>query len=381
MLKPLKIVLITNNYTPYSSGIVSSIDATTTELMRNGHQPFIITLDFLGDSHDDPPHVKRIHCPIKFRYKKNPMAVPFRAKQQLLQLMRKLKPDIVHLHHPFLLGATGLACARQLGIPVVFTYHTMYEKYAHYVPFLKELAAPFIEKKVLQFCSAVDGIIVPSTGMQEWLQEKKIQVPMEVIPSGLRSQFLSCLRDFSHEAHDPFRLLYVGRFTQEKNIPALFKVFAQLARGNFSLTLAGFGSEYKAYEQYAFEKLKLDSRFVTFISHPENVVEQYANADLFLFPSLTDTQGIVLAESLSQGTPIVALDGHGQRDAIIEGVNGYIVQSEHAMINLIKCIAADSELHKSLSRGAQESANRYAPEVVTDQLVNFYRTIMSSWCI
>jgi 1,2-diacylglycerol 3-alpha-glucosyltransferase len=323
--------------------------------------------------------VFRVHCPMKFMRSSNHMAIPWRAPKQLANLMKKIQPDIVHLQHPFLLGVAGLASARALGIPVVFTYHTMYEKYAHYVPLFGELAAPFILRKVLKFCAQVDGIVVPSNGMQEMLQAHRIPVPMAVIPSGLRSQFLDSRRNFSAPvAHRPFRLLYVGRLTKEKNIPFLLDMFAKLPLGKYSLMLVGYGAEASICKKYAFEKLRLDPHYVQFVEKPNNLVELYAQSDLFVFPSQTDTQGIVLAESLSQGTPIIALDGCGQRDAIIEGQNGYIVQNQAAMIATIERIAADPEMHVALCRGARESAARYAPGIVIDRLINFYRQTLDA---
>jgi 1,2-diacylglycerol 3-alpha-glucosyltransferase len=207
----------------------------------------------------------------------------------------------------------------------------------------------------------------------------RIAVPMMVIPSGLRSQFLDCHRDFNEpRAHQPFRLLYVGRLTKEKNIPFLLDMFAKLPHGKYSLTLVGYGAEAIACKKYAFEKLRLDPQFVQFIEQPNNLVELYAQSDLFVFSSQTDTQGIVLAESLSQGTPIVALDGHGQRDAIIEGLNGFIVQNQAAMITTIERVAADPEMYAALCRGARESAARYAPGLVIDRLINFYRQTLDA---
>ncbi len=377
MNKPLNILFITNNYTPYSGGLVSSIQASVDELRLQGHNPSIATLDFLGDRHKDPVGVYRLPCPIRFIYKSNHMALPWRATHHLTKLMQDLSPDIVHVHHPFLLGVAGLASARSLNIPVVFTYHTMYEKYAHYVPLVRELAAPFIQHKVLKFCKRVDGIIAPSIGVQDFLRQAQVQVPIASIPSGLRSQFLKCERNFDvQRSEGPFRLLYVGRLTKEKNIPFLLDLFAQLPREKFSLTLVGYGVQAGQYEQYAFEKLRLDKRYVRFMEKPENVAKFYAQSDLFVFPSQTDTQGIVLAESLSQGLPIAALDGCGQRDAIIEGQNGCIVPNQAAMISVIERIAADPVLHRALCAGARESATRYAPREVVDRLVNFYRKIM-----
>ncbi len=376
MNKLLKILFITNNYTPYSGGLVTSIQASVAQLQSLGHQPMIATLDFLGDAHQDPEYVYRLQCPIKFKYNTNYMAVPWRATEQLVDLVQRVRPDIVHLHHPFLLGIAGLHAARRNNVPVVFTYHTRYEKYAHYVPLIGQMAAPLIVHRVKRFCNQVDGIIAPSAGVKDELINWQIDVPIAVIPSGLRSQFLECKRDFRDSHSGPFRLLYVGRLTQEKNILFLFDLYAKLPAGKYSLSLVGYGAKALEYKMYAYQTLGLDHEMVQFIESPNNLVDYYAHADLFLFPSTTDTQGIVLAESLSQGLPIVALPGYGQEDSIIHGKNGYICHSEREMIEHIERIAADGQLHARLQQGAVASSARYAPVEVIHQLIRFYHEIL-----
>lgn len=158
----LRIAMVSNNYTPYSGGVVSSIDAQTADLQDDGHLVRIITLDFLGRGHSDPEHVRRILTPIKFTYRNNHYAIPWYMVTQLSTLLRRMQPDIVHIHHPFLLGAKGLEVARMLGIPSVFTYHTLYEEYAHYVPLPAAAAKVLIRHLVHKFCCGVDAVIAPS---------------------------------------------------------------------------------------------------------------------------------------------------------------------------------------------------------------------------
>src|SRR5436189_6357245 len=100
----MRIIFVTNNYTPYSGGLVSSIDATVQELRAQGHNVLIITLNFLGDLHKAENDLIRITCPIRFMYKKNHMAIPWRPTHELLSIAKQFSPDIIHVHHPFLLG-------------------------------------------------------------------------------------------------------------------------------------------------------------------------------------------------------------------------------------------------------------------------------------
>src|SRR6266404_2396469 len=128
----MRIFFVTNNYTPYSGGVIHAITATTDALRAQGHEVFIITLDFLGKPDKpqaDPDYVIRIACPIKFMYKTNYMAIPWRPTHAIKQLIQQYKPDIIHVHHPFLLGVSALHAAQTYNIPCIFTYHTMYEDY------------------------------------------------------------------------------------------------------------------------------------------------------------------------------------------------------------------------------------------------------------
>lgn len=410
----MRIAFVTNNYTPYSGGLTSSINAITDALRMQGHQVFIITLDFLDkkEAIADPDYVIRVACPIKFMYKKNYMAIPWRPTHAITQLLKQYKPDIVHVHHPFLLGVSALHAARTLKIPCVFTYHTMYEQYAHYIPLPKFCTKPLIRSTVRRFCNAVDGIIVPSSAVRNYLLAQKITVPIKIIPSPLRTIFFTNITKIIKpdrsspirarpdastllsSEHPPalrslgegrvegylralednqFDLLVVSRFVPEKNIPFVFDVFKQLPN-TFTLTLVGYGTDYEKTQKRAFDTLQLSPKRVHFIHKPDpdNLIKLYRNADLFIFPSQTDTQGLVLAEAMSQGLPVIALDGPGQRDIINNGINGFIIENaDHAAATIIN-IANNAELHKKLSAGARATAQHYHTDSIIKQLLNFY---------
>lgn len=373
----MRIFFVTNNYSPYSGGVVHSITAITEELRAQDHEVFIITLNFLGEKHHDPDYVIRIPCPIKFMYKKNYMAIPWRPTHAIKKLLQQYKPDIVHVHHPFLLGASALNAAHALNIPCIFTYHTIYEDYAHYIPLPKRYIKKLIHVMVKHFCNAVDGIIAPSNAIKQYLRTEQITKPITIIPSPLRTMFLT---------HTPLKtartdkkickLLIVSRFVPEKNIPFVFEVFQKLPQA-FHLTLVGYGSEYKAMQNLAFNTLKLSPQRIQFIHKPpqNELLNIYRNADLFLFSSTTDTQGIVLAESMSQGIPVIAIDGPGQRDIISNGYNGFIIKNAQEAATKIIHIADDIPLLNKLISGAYATAQNYHADIITQKLLTFYHTI------
>ena len=375
----MRILFVTNNYTPYSGGVVSSINATVNALQSQGHDVAIVTLNFLGTKHQDPDYVKRVTCPIRFMYKKNYMALPLKPTQDIIFFAKKYKPDIIHVHHPFLLGVSGSNVARILDVPCVFTYHTMYEQYAHYVPLFGNTAKPIIRCIVARFCAQVDGIVVPSDAIKNDLRAVGVISPIEIIPSPLRTLFLQTTADTKSKSKNTFfDLILVSRFTKEKNIPFVFEVFKQLPQ-HVRLTLVGYGAEYQAMQEYAFDIMLLSRERVIFVHkpEPEHLRALYQSADLFIFPSQTDTQGLVLAEAMSQGLPVVALDGPGQRDIIRNGENGFIVTGVAEAVRVIQRIMSDSPFHHALKTQSKITAEKYHPLVLIKQLLNFYNLLQS----
>ncbi|HZW61058.1 MAG TPA: glycosyltransferase [Candidatus Babeliales bacterium] len=202
---------------PYSGGVVSSILASRAELMQAGHDVNIITLDFLGDKHGYEPGIMRIACPVKFTYKSNPMAVPWNPDRQVKQIISKFNPDIIHSHHPFLLGSSAGKAARSLGIPIVFTYHSVYETLSHNVPLPQNITQFAIKKLVKQYCGTVDCIIAPTQSIKNHIRSQNIVTPIEIIPSGLQPVYLNLIKPVKEKKEsERFKLLVVTRFAFEK---------------------------------------------------------------------------------------------------------------------------------------------------------------------
>lgn len=375
-MKNLTIFFVTNNYKPYSGGVVSSIDATVCQLRSLGNTVYIITLDFDGNKENDP-FVIRLTCPIKFRYKLNWMAVPLFPTAQIIQLIKKLKPDLIHVHHPFLLGVAASNVARQYQIPVFFTYHTLYEQYAHYVPLPQNLVKYCARLLSIRFCNVVDGVIAPGATVRNYLLEQGVQKPIAVIPSGILPIFFHKTFESLSEKRS-FTLLTVSRFTPEKNIPVLLEMFALLPQASFTLKLVGYGAQLTCLKSYAYEKLQLSPERVQFIEKPDKaqIAHLYRSADLFVFASQTETQGLVLYESMAAGLPVIALSGPGQQDLVKNGKNGYLVPDGQAMASVIINLAQDAPLLALLRRGAGETATVFSSEKMAARLQTFYQGVI-----
>ena len=378
--KKLRIALITNNYTPYSGGLVSAINTQVATLLEDGHFVRVITLDFLGNKHTDPDFVIRVFTPIKFRCKQNHYAIPWFMVTQLKKIITGMDADMVHIHHPFLLGAKGLEVARTLGIPVIFTYHTMYEEYAHYVPLPVTIAKPLIRTLVRKFCCAVDAIIVPSPGIIDYLKEQNIITRLKCIPSPLQSCFQGIpYTERTRSAGDPVKLLSVLRFTKEKNVPFLLDVLSLLDE-RFTLTLVGYGVEYENLRAYAYDYLQLSEQQLQFVLQPprEQLINYYRQADLFLFPSSTDTQGLVLLEAMACSTPVIAVMGPGQRGLIRNDKNGVLITTEQEMKQAITHLAKHEEAYCTMQKEAWQTAQSFLPEQFREKLLAVYRQIIDA---
>lgn len=369
----LHIAIVTNNYKPYKGGVVSSIESFTNELMQKGYKVSIITLDFDGKNELDQDYVHRIKCPIKFNYKTNPIGIPWRYDHYVFEKIKELKPDIIHSQHPFLLGVSALKASKKFKIPIIFTYHTRYEQYSHYIPLPEQITSIAIKKLALEYCKQVDQIIAPTESTKKFLIENNIKTPINVISSGISNVFLASKKTKLNE--NQFKLLFVSRFTKEKNIPFLLEVFSKLD-SKFTMTLIGYGSETDFLKNLAYSKLKIETDRLNFIiSPPKNIIaQQYQESDLFLFSSKTETQGIVLAEAMASGLPVIALEAPGSIDIIKNGQNGFLVKNKDEMLEKIKLVSQDLNLKSKLSENALKTGQFYSIESCTSRLIECYNS-------
>ncbi len=375
--KSLKIAIITNNYTPYSGGVVSSINSFLQSLKEQNHIPFIITLDFLTKKFPESDNIFRMSCPIKFTYKQNSMAVPFWPEFEMSEIIKKERPDIIHSQHPFLLGANALNVSKKMQIPIVFTYHTQYENYAHYIPLPEIFTKPIISKLVKSYCKQVQGVIFPSLSIAKTANCLNLQNSI-VVPSGILPLYFSSEPIF--KKNKIFELLTVSRFTKEKNILFLLDVFAKLKQEEFIFRLLGYGSELNFLKFYAYEKLKLSKERVIFIEKPSKdlLASIYKKSDLFIFASITETQGLVLAEAMAGSCPVIALNAAGSCDIVDNNINGFLVDSVEEMVLKINYLKNYPDICLQMQKQAWLKSKSYDSKNLTLNLIDFYNRILAN---
>lgn len=373
MTKKLKIAFVTNNYKPYSGGVVSSIDAFCKGLQADGHTVFIITLSFKGYHEEDPPHVIRLRCPLQFIYQQKPLSLPFDALHQVQKIINEHNIDIIHSHHPFLLGAVARKVARLQKIPIIFTHHSFYTEYVHNIPLPPQLTKPLVEKITTDYCRHVDHIIAPGKATRRYLEAHGIQTPITILPSPINDIFFATKERIFDQ---PYKLLSVSRFTKEKNILFLLSMVDQLPRTTFHLTLAGYGPELAFLKEEVARRALTNN--VTFVIAPSKaeLLQLYQISHVFIFASQTETQGIVLAEAMATGLPVIALHGPGQEDIIQHGKNGYLVHSQEEMIKQLLFLLQQPSHIQQLEQGALNSALAYKSPLLSQQLLRLYKTLV-----
>lgn len=360
----MRVALFTNNYLPFCGGVTTSVETLRRGLEAQGHEAWVFAPRFHGGPADGPRVLRYPSIPA-LTYPAFPLAVPWSPR--LARVVRGLGVDVFHAHHPFLLGPTARRLARRLGRPLVFTYHTRYDKYAHYVPLRRSLVEAAAVRLSTRFAAAADAVIAPSALIRDELVARGVRRPIAVIPTGVD------LARFQ-PAEDPtaarralalpetgWLVLYVGRLDREKSVDRVLLAFDRVAGTvpDARLLIVGAGTEGARLRHLA-AGLAARDRIVFLGSRPHpDVVPCYQAADLFLFASETETQGLVLAEAAACGLPAVAVAAPGCEEVILDGQTGLLTKSDPAALaEAVIGLLLDEGRRRAMGRLARQVAER-----------------------
>ena len=328
----MNIAMFTNTYLPQVGGVARSVQTFAEEFRRQGHRVLIVAPEFEGMD-DNEEHVVRV--PAIQHFNGTDFSVPMPVPGLVASTMRQFQPQIVHAHHPFLMGSTAMRVARSRGLPLVFTHHTMWDQYTHYASAESPVASKFTASLATGFANLCSAVIAPSQSIADLLRERGVVARIDVVPTGV---------DADHYAHGDgaaFRRArgipesaivagYVGRLAPEKNLGFLAQAAARFAGSEprARLLIVGSGPA-EADIRRAFAEVNLEDRLIMAgICEGQELIDAYHAMDFFAFASLTETQGMVLTEAMAAGRPAVALDGPGVRDVVRDRVNGRLVNQQ-----------------------------------------------------
>jgi glycosyltransferase involved in cell wall biosynthesis len=313
---PTEVACFTECYRPIINGVVASIDGLRAGLIDVGVGMTIVAPHFPRERDDDRAIVRlpSLPLPTATGYR---LCLPYVSRAVRARIARA---SIVHVHSPFVTGWLGANFARRSHLPLVFTYHTRIDEYAHYAPFEPRVARAAMTALTRAFANRTDTVIVPTRAMQQRLRDIGVRVPIAVVPSSIDvARFAGGRRSNEARAtlgaHDDARIvLTVSRIAKEKHLELAIDAIARVP--HVRLAIVGDGPDRAALEARATARGARDRVHFTGALEPAALPDLYASSDAFVFPSATETQGLVLAEALAAGLPIVAVDTPVNREVL-----------------------------------------------------------------
>ncbi len=385
----MKILYISDVYFPRVNGVSTSIRTFVGQMQNLGHEVHLIAPDY-DIATEDERWIKRIPARSIY-FDPEDKLMKWHSALQMLPELRREHYDLIHVHTPFVAHYLGLRLARELNVPLVETYHTFFEDYLHhYLPLIpKRLARGIASSISRRQCNSVDAIVAPSQPMLDVLRAYGVKAVAEVIPTGLQEH------SFKEADGEAFRikygiplnrpaLLFVGRAAFEKNIGFLLEMTKLLItkQPDVMLVVAGQGPAEKHLHQLATD-LGLDQhiKFIGYLDRKTELNACYQAADIFVFSSKSETQGLVLLEAMAQGTPVVAISELGTASILREGEGALIAPDDtqgfaDRVHHLLQYPEERYELGKQALIYAQEN---WTARLQAERMLNFYQQLKATY--
>lgn len=381
-VRAYRIAMCSDSYLPRISGVVHSLHAVAGALRAQGHRVVIAAPHYPGYVDADPdvvrfPSLRPPHQP------DFPLALPYAPTA-----WRRLASepfDIVHAHSPFLMGAAASRLAGRMQAPLIFTHHTLYDEYIHYAPFVSaRVSAPAVRRYVTRYANRCAAVVVPSEWMVRRLRDQRVTARIAVVPTGVLDPDLLAALDPSgvRAAYGvpPHRSLLVtaSRLAREKSVELVLRAFARIAAGReAALLVVGGGPEEAALRVLAAELGVADHTVFTGLLPQRRALECVAAADVFLYASQTETQGLVVIEAMAAGVPVVAVAAGGVAEAVRDGETGELVPPDApAIAARALALLDDPGRRHRLGRAGAAAARAYTLAAVTRQLVDLYASVV-----
>jgi len=395
----MNIAFFTDTYHPYVSGVANSIDLFKNELEKEGHRVFIfapLLKDKNGKIPKDPERVYRIESMKQNMFSEFTMTLP--NLPPIFRDFKKFKIDIVHSHTPFYMGMYASLVAVFYNLPVVHTYHTLYEKYTGHSMFKRwykaDKAVMSLAKDISVFYSRrCDQLIAPSEKLKGILQSYGIKNDIAVIPTGIiLDKFKNVDKEWFRHKYDigldKKVLLYLGRVAPPKNPLFLDDILERVVKKRDDVVLAIVGSGPSEEDlKKEFEKKGVANK-VVWAGQVSKERVPYCNAgsDVFVFPSLTDTQSLVILEAAASGLPVVMLKDEGLTPVVKDLENGFEIPNEDADLfaEKVDLLLQDRFLYDKMSDKSKENASQFSIQNQARKLLELYGTTVekheeSSW--
>ncbi|NLC42303.1 MAG: glycosyltransferase family 4 protein, partial [Erysipelothrix sp.] len=346
----MRVALFSDTYLPDINGVVTSVETLRQGLVEMGHEVFVVT------NHSSL---------LSLKYENNILSLPGIELKFLFdynlsgpmnftayEIIKGMNLDVIHVHTEFGVGIFARIVARMLDIPLVYTYHTTYEDYTHYVNFFNSKTFDKVAKKAVATLSKMLSnpasiLITPSQKTKSMLTRYGIQRPMHVIPTGIDLQRFDDSDLLAHQrkvirhnyniSEEANVFIFVGRIAEEKNIQLILNAFEKLVSADHELYLliVGSGPDLEGTKQWISERGLTNQIICTDRIENSQIAGYYHSADAFVSASLTETQGLTYIEAMACGLPIFASDMSVLVDLLYEDETGYLFEDEETLINKV----------------------------------------------
>ena len=378
--------MFTNTFTPHVGGVARAVAGLADGLRGRNHRVLVVAPTFPGMPEDEE-NVVRI--PAVQRFAGSDFSMPLPVTIPLTAELDAFEPEIVHSHHPFLLGDTALRVAAGRRIPAIFTYHTRYELYDHYVAQDSDVLKRLVLKLALGYCDLCDHVIAPSESIAKLLANNGVTAPVSVIPSGIDRELYA-----GGDAARTRKLLlipadapivgHVGRLAPEKNLAYLATALCEFLAENRDTYLIVTGDGPMRVRMSArFRQKGLNNRVrFTGVLTGADLADVYKAMDIFAFSSLSETQGLVLAEAMASGTPVVALDAPGAREVVRDRANGRLLPADASYgefaATLSELLRCGEEERADMRIKALKTAEAFSSETALTRTIALYENLRAS---
>ena len=381
----MKILLISDVYFPRVNGVSTSIRTFTEQLQKLGHTVHLIAPDY-GVETTDEAWITRVPAS-KIFFDPEDYLMKYCEVLRLLPALKYEKFDVIHIHTPFIAHYAGLKLGKLLQIPVVETYHTFFEDYLHhYLPWIPKFAARGLARLISKKqCNQVDAIVAPSQPMLDVLRTYGINTTAEVIATGLQEASFAEADDEAFRAKYDIAqnrpmLLYVGRVAFEKNIDFLVRMTKLLSKEMPEILLVITGEGPAVPSLRALVKtlgIEKNVQFIGYLDRNTELNACYKAADIFVFASKSETQGLVLLEAMAQATPVVAIAELGTASILVEGQGAMIaVEDEIDFAHKVHALLANPVHRQHLGERAREYAySKWSAATQAERMLAFYMAI------
>lgn len=374
----MRIGIVTECYRPVINGVVFSILNFKDALESRGHEVFVFT-PTNGSENSEKGLIacRSIGHPA---YPGYGLTLPLTRSQRAIAATL----DVIHVHHPFVMGRHALTMARGHNKPLVFTNHTQYTQYSHYIPLLGGMLRGALESYVTSFIQQCDLVVAPSEGISRYLRAQHVTRPISVVPNGIDTAKFTGLKLDRREAKewlglkpDTTVVLYSGRIALEKNLDFLLDSFKILlgktAGSNVNLVVAGSGPQEENFRKMVTARELDDSVVMLGAIAYDEMPKVYRAADLFATASTTEVHPLTIMEALASGLPVVAVTAMGTGDIITHGEDGLLPEETlEDFTGALARLLGDATLRDKMAENAQAGAIRFGVESSTTTLLAAY---------